>query len=441
MVSHNANPDDGCTQLQYYACKHKDLPVPGEDCAPQEYPLTEVPLVIEPWEDDFTPAADSGIYNFNALADTLKRIWVTSFQMMTSHLTTTMMQQVEIIGTFFDAKHQLETQRLMQQKFAQAHKDYHPSEQMCEIGTFVRDLANSEKRADLTQTAMSRAMLDRALVTGDVKTVEIGSDDETRLQAYIDKFCSIEDNAKQNELLCKKSGKPEQQNADINFTQTIDAPLTLKVNLLDNNTTEEEESLFAFLDYIFMHEAFPWISESKTVLHNFVEPYQDMRSLIAMRNIAHNSFAHIIAEKTQGPEKGGETAAPFMKALMREMGMRDKDIEKTIGENPSYYAQMEILTKKIYQHPEFVSNLYDKPANVKRIRAAMTAIKVMQDRQIHKALMRREMLISMILELQLRYQQQPLMDKVNDILSKKPAEPNKPSGKKGAPEKGAKKSF
>jgi hypothetical protein len=353
---------------------------------------------------------------FEMLSDLLKGIWVAGFGLMTSEITTTMMQQMEIIGTFFDAKHHLETQRLMQQKYAEAHKDYQPSVQMCEIGTFVRNLADSEQRAKLTQTAIARAALDRALAAGDVKTVAIASDDQTRREDFIAKYCNKEDNAKQNKLLCRKGTDPERRNADINFTQIIDMPLTLKMNLVgDQPETEEEkidkENIFAFLDYIFMHDRFVWKAKPDTTLHSFVKPYMDMRSLIAMRSVAQNSFAYIISEKAQGPKdpegasENLKSVAPFLRSLMKEMGLEENEINETIGKHPSYYAQMEVLTKKIYQHPEFVANLYDKPANVKRLRAAMTAIKVMQDRDMHKALMRREMLMSLLLELKLRKDQ------------------------------------
>jgi hypothetical protein len=354
----------------------------------------------------------SPLSRFYYLSLHLKYTWVAAFQKMTAQLTTLMMQQVQIVGTFFDAKHQLETQRLIQEKTAQAHKDYQPSEQMCEIGTFVRNLTNTEKRADLTKTALTRAMLDRALATGDSKTSKDGIDQATKKRALIDTFCNKVDNAKQNQKLCDGTYNPEQINADINFTRSIDIPLTLDINLLDDEVTPAEENIFAFLDYIFMHERFPWMSKNKTVLFGFIGPYQDMRSIIAMRSVAQNSFAEIIAQKTAGPDGEGESVGPFMKALMRELGIEDEDIEATIGENPSYYAQMEMLTKTIYQHPEFISNLYDKPANVKRIRAALTAIKLMQDRDIHDALLRREMLMSMLLELRLREDQNNLLETV-----------------------------
>lgn len=414
------------SHLRSRICDAKDIPIP-DDCDPQK---PNVPPEIEEATESTPPKVDywpkGHFYN---LTETLKYMWVGGLQLMTSQLTTTMMQQVQIIGSFFDAKHQLETQRLMQQRYAQAHKDYQPSEQMCEIGTFVRNLADTERRANLTEAALAKSMLERAMATEGAQTATIMGDEDTRLKAYLSKFCKQSDNAKENAELCEKSGDAAQQNADINFTQSIDAPLTLEVNLLDSDIKPDEENLFAFLDYIFMNDRFPWMSGNKTVLYDFIRPYQDMRSLIALRGVAKNSFAHIIAEKTAGPEAADESVAPFLKALMREMGMEDADILATIGENPSYFAQMEILTKKIYQHPEFVVNLYDKPANVKRLHAAMSAIKLMQERDIHDALLRREMLTSILLEIKIREQQKDFLNTdLRKVINNPPGTPDKPAG-------------
>ena len=257
-----------------------------------------------------------------------------------------------------------------------------------------------------------------------------GSDENTREKAYIDKFCNIKDNAAQNELLCVTSKHVAQQNADINYTQTIDFPNTLNINLLDPEVTLEEENIFALLDQIFMNEAFPDVARGKTDLHNFEKPYLEMRSIVAMRSVAQNSFAHIIGEKTVGPEEA-KVITPFMRSLLKDMGLNEESrnhyLGSTIGGKgeivpvaPSYYAQMEILTKKTFQNPEFIANLYDKPANVKRIRAALTAIKLMQDRDIHNAMLRREMLTSMILELQVRHKQNTLGNKIEKIIANPP---------------------
>lgn len=95
-----------------------------------------------------------------------------------------------------------------------------------------------------------------------------------------------------------------------------------------------------------------------------------------------------------------------MKAMLREFGIQDRnasgstddEIHAMLGVRPSYYAQMEVLTKKIYQTPDFYTNLYDKPVNVERIGVAMDAISIMNQRDRYESLLRREMLTAMLVE-------------------------------------------
>jgi hypothetical protein len=344
--------------------------------------------------------------HFTNLSETLKKIWVGSLQIMTSQLTAAMVDQVEAIGMLFDAKQQLEVQRLMQQRYAEAHKDYHPSEQMCGIGTMVRNLASSEKQADLTQVAISKRIMDREIVAGDALSAEgEKSDLLSRLKQLRDRYCNVNANGKNLDYLCNdKNAAALLRDRDIDYATTLENKMTLDIDLTDTSKTQDEENLLALVNYLFQHRTFPAVPSAYTTLKRFSQPYQDMRSIIAMRGVARNSIASIIAQKTAAPEHE-EDAAPFMRALLRDFGIDGTEIEKMYGKNPSYYAQMEVLTKKIYQHPNFIMNLYDKPANVTRVRTAMQAIKTMQDRDIHEALMRREMLLSMILELRIRKNQ------------------------------------
>src|SRR5690606_19412169 len=64
-----------------------------------------------------------------------------AMMLMTQQLTAVAMDQMMILGSFFDAKQQMETQLLFQRLKAQAHKDYQPSTGMCVFGTNVRSLA------------------------------------------------------------------------------------------------------------------------------------------------------------------------------------------------------------------------------------------------------------------------------------------------------------
>ena len=113
--------------------------------------------------------------------------------------------------------------------------------------------------------------------------------------------------------------------------------------------------------------------------------------------------------------EGDTEVAPFLKAILKEAGVDPKDIEIRLGKKPSYFAQMEILTKDIYQNPEFYSNLYDKPANVERKSAALLAIEIMQDRDIYKSLLRSEAVLATLVEVMLSKEHQRIIENLDNI--------------------------
>lgn len=331
-----------------------------------------------------------------------------AMMLMAEQLTVNALQQVFIIGTFFDAKHQLETQQLFQTLTARAHKDYHPSAELCEIGTITRPLAASERISNLVSTAVSKRSVDRQLLS--VNTLEmkdgIATDQRSRLVQFIKTYCNPADNSQNLSLLCLKGGgELEDINKDIDYTSTIDLPLTLDIDLSDPAISNHERDLFALTANLISHETMPVVStesfKSKDVnvpsFSTAAVTYLNSRALVAKRSVAANSIASIAALKASG----SPDSKPFIYSLIHELspGYFDEEaIEKLIGENPSYYAQMEILTKKIYQDPNFYSDLYDKPANVLRKDVAIQAAELMQKRDIYRSILRSEAVLAVTLE-------------------------------------------
>lgn len=341
-----------------------------------------------------------------------------AMMLLTEQLTAVGMQQVQIIGSFLDAKHQLETQRLFQQLTAKAHKDYHPSEGLCEIGTNVRSLLPSQRRADLTQTAFSQRVMSRALLSGDTTTIGGAiTDKRSRLDQFIKKYCNKADNGKGLEELCAGGSADKKRiNKDVDYTRTLETPLTLEVDLLTATTASEDaEDIFALTSNLFAHEVSPFIkkellaSSDGKINRDAGHRYLDVRALAAKRSVAQNSVAALTAMKS----KGSPESAPFLKRWVEEMGIPKAEIEKYIGKEPSYFAQMEVLTKKIYQNPVFYADLYDKPVNVERKAAALEAIGLMQDRDIYRSLLRSEMVLAVFLDTLLEQEQDRISNKMN----------------------------
>ncbi len=345
-----------------------------------------------------------------------------AMMLMTEQLVSNAMAQTQMIGSLFDAKHQLETQRLFQTMVAKAHKDYHPSEELCEIGTIARPLAASNRKSDLVFQALSKKAVDRQILADRTLVTDGGamSDKPSRLVQFIKVFCDKQDNSENLGLLCKKGNTDvRHRNIDINYTGTIDLPLTLDVDFQDPAVTIDEMAVFALHNNLIAHETMRFVPGTALIAPNG-EPafgpaaidYLDSRALVAKRSVAANSLSAITAMKARG---NGDSEA-FIYALIDELNpglFSPAEIAKYIGENPSYFAQMELLTKKFYQHPKFYSNLYDKPANVLRKDVAIQAAELMQKRDIYRSFLRSEAVLATMLEAALTDEQNLIKNELN----------------------------
>lgn len=359
-----------------------------------------------------------------------------ALQLMAAQLTAVGISQIQMIGAMLDAKHQLETQRIFQQMMAQAHKDYQPSEGMCTFGTTVRSLAGSERRSNLAHLSFAQRMNQRQTLSGDVLSTEgLDSDRRSRLQHFIANYCDQADNANGLDHLCQSAvPNPARRNIDVDYTRNIESRLTLDVSFIPTPpppglspderdewnaaqaaapATADEQDVFALSANLFANKIASAaeaenlaVSDGRIRLSN-VEKYMDLRSIFAKRSVAQNSFAAITSQRAAGAPE----SAPYTKAVLRELGITSAaEINQLLGENPSYFAQMEVLTKKLYQNPTFYTELYDKPVNVERKGAAMQAIGLMQDRDLYNSLLRSEVVLSVLLETMLQKEQDKVVN-------------------------------
>jgi hypothetical protein len=176
--------------------------------------------------------------------------------------------------------------------------------------------------------------------------------------------------------------------------------LTLPVG--EGLPTVDEENVMALANNLYAHDLALNVGNSDfksmasaSNANEGIKDLQDFRSAVAKRSVAENSFAAIAAMKAAGT--GGST--PYLKSVLAELGISAADADKLIGTNPSYYAQMDILGRKLYQTPAFYANLMDSPDNVARQSAALKSISLMQQRDIYESMQRSEMLLSTLLEM------------------------------------------
>ncbi len=353
------------------------------------------------------------------LQDSLRNNYIAALMMMAEQLTTVMMHQVFVIGSFFDAKHQLELHRYFQEKTADAHTQYHPSHQLCSFGTNIRSLAASERQSYANARIFNEAMSNRNVLSIDIlSTSGPVSDKESRIKKYKETFCNMNANRGDMEFICgldnngdgaidiTGGGAPDRVDKDIDYMRTLGGQYTIDVDLTDGTISPDEEDVIALTQNLFSHEVFTPIPGNKLHKEQGKATYQDVRSVHAMRSVVQNSFANLIAMKAHGSAGSTTLVSDYMSNIMLDLGIPTAELDEFLGNNPSYFAQMEVLTNKMFQHPTFFVNLYQTPENVKRTTVALQALELMNDRDRFEASLRREMLISMLLETQLRRAQE-----------------------------------
>jgi len=265
-------------------------------------------------------------------------------------------------------------------------------------------------------------------------------------------------------------------NKDIDYFSLMDSPWNLSIDFTNQTIVDyssspqilnpDEEHIMAMSSNLFGHRIFPRPPAKIVGNNEEVKPahqyYIDMRSIQAKRSVAENSLYAITAMKSMAPDSaapsggggacmgpgnsgasgctpcvngGGSTCPPpstttvpssatgggppnsriYMEHIMKHLGVPDAEILDILGYNPSYYAQMEILTKKIYQSPNFYTNLYDTPANIERKSVALQAIKLMQKFDILKSNLRGEATVSILLELAVVNLQNEVEDQIKAL--------------------------
>lgn len=349
-----------------------------------------------------------------------------ALQMMSEQFVTTMMSQAMIIGSFLDAKQQLETQLLLQKLTAEAHKDYQPSAGMCAFATNIRSLGMSDHTASLTRTTLSQRAIQRQLGEG-VALGSLGADDDrsNRFGQFATRFCDINDNNRLAgvantglQLICAGNVRSNlaNLNRDVDFTRMVADPDTMLVDMADPARGRDTESAFAMQANLYGHDLMSRIP--RTLLNDdaSMDEVVDFRSVLAKRSIAEASFNTIVGLKAMGSTGdaglNSTETMKYMTFLLKDLGIAEEEIPGLIASaatadeaRPSYYAQLRLLAKRIYQRPDFYIDLYDTPANVKRKKVAMQGINSILEREIHESRQRSEAILSQILELKVARRQ------------------------------------
>jgi hypothetical protein len=314
-------------------------------------------------------------------------------------------------GAFLDASSFADAALVLQKMSAQILQSYTPSEQMCRFGTISRSLAASDARVDSNRLALSEIGLSRNL--GKVRSVAssgLGLDFESRMKLFVDQFCDLTDNNSGLTQMCQVATPVPDlgHNQDIDFTRLLDNNPTVNIDFTDGDLTRDESGVVGLANFLYGHRQ-QKERTSKTSLNETAgtsNKYREYRSVVARRAVAQNTYNTLAAMKAAG--SGASDA--YIREVLKQVGLPDGDTYDYLGDQDtdypaaatSYNAQMEVLTKKLYQDPAFYANLMDSKSNVRRSSAALQGIGLMQSRDIYKSAERSEMLLAVLVELEAR---------------------------------------
>lgn len=388
-------------------------------CVSSNHSITRLHIAIEHFLTQLHIAAEFEVHR--------EEFWVYYFfkehilaalMMMTEQLVSAAMNQMFIVGTFIDAQQQIETQQLFQRLAAEAHKNYHPSMEMCEIGTLSRSLAASQRQGEFNAFLLSQHMQDRQMRTGGMGSgAGKGFDVVNRWNDFKRNYCNPNDNnaylgPRADGVIC--DGAPlHRRNQDVDYTRMVDNPLTIEANYATPALEPDQAGIMALANNLYGNDVLPYMPEAFFKNPENHDEFVYVRSIVAKRSVAMNSFANIVALKTEGKAESA-LVQPYMAMLLEQLGV-ENPVEQMnyLRARPSYYAQMEMLTKRLYQRPEFYTSLYDKPVNVERKRAAMRAIALMQNMDLYKSKLRTEAALAVLTEMEVFKEQKELQNRMS----------------------------
>lgn len=375
--------------------------IPEKPASPSQKERTTIPYIIQgSLREDFVIVSaplNVGVSFPGAMYDAT---WTGGTLKMSDQIIKDITNHARQWGSMIDAQNTLTALRALQKANLESTRKYQPSTSVCTFGSSATSLAASDAQALANKMAFNEILLDTEKQVKN--TVFSKTESEGRSSLLTDfqkKYCRGIDNNNGLKAFCNNTGVSDTRfNRDIDYARVFDAPLTVKANFTDSVKTPAEEDLISLFRNLSVAQVLPSISKTLFEGDTKSAAAQDLRAAIAAHGVAQNTFADMVGQKAEG--SGASSAS--IRAVIEHLGLSAADAEAHIGNKPSYYAQMEILTKKIYQDPAFIANLYDSPENVTRQRAAIKAASLQQGFDLYQSLKRREMLLSALLELKLR---------------------------------------
>ena len=384
--------------VQENCCPRSFQPFPPVTIRVQSVPQRKASSsIIKNYSVAFSSRKLEGRFGVSVPSETIDQSWLKGFRSFGNKITTALISQTTSLGSFINAQALSEAKAAREANLGRTAKAYATSEALCRFGTLSQSLAASEALKNSNKLIINSILNNRERAPVGTANADPINAVQTRVNQLANNYCDPTQGNLSLNRLCEDSKDSSRFNKDVSYTRALDVPMTLDIAFTEtpnSATAKDQEDVLALSETLFPAQPL----DKSYSNSEYLTDSSEYRSLQAMRNVAKSSLVTTIAEKAKGT-KGSEE---FISKLMQALGVPEAQAKQMMGENPSYFAQMEVLTKKLYQDPAFYVNLVDTPANVQRQKAAIRAIKLQQGHDLAETVKRREMLLAILLELKIR---------------------------------------
>lgn len=268
-----------------------------------------------------------------------------------------------------------------------------PDAALCRDASAVRTLVGVEAAATATQNeAAERLTAYHSYTAGSSAARGEGWEKEARINTARNLYIDPRDHGGAVQGMdVTEGGGQKRINNDLDFARMVGQPLTV------DTTRGGMDDLMALSQNLYGNEMFYDINPDRLNAQLF-----DLRQIQAKRNVLLNSFMAQVGLKA----KGHSDVTPQTIAAFQQLGLPQAVIDRDLKGRPSYYALMEVITKRQYQDANFYAGLIKNPAAQDRSAATMRAFTNMQMRDMVQSLQRQEVLYAMLLELRLLKRQE-----------------------------------
>lgn len=344
------------------------------------------------------------------LSGLVAQTYIADLQDMTRQATKSSQSQVSDLSALTDNSRQYKIETHRRARKADTENNLRPSNRVCEMATLSSNIQSSEEISEATQAAASQDLFSKmnnrpGTITGD--------GEYESLKRHITEMCDNgqldpSTNGVSGLKTCPEGMGDQNYSANTDAYARLVAPKTIPANLSDTDVTAGDKNTMALLSNLTVI-TLPESGKEEFNTQAGFSANTRLDSVRAKQSLVYKAVTDYAAEKSMGP---GGPAAAGMKKMYLDNGVAPADVESYVGNNPSKYAQEDVLMNKSFLDAKSIADTQETHENVLRNRAVTRNMVTKNDLQILERMEMQEMLLAAILTDMVEKEMEYVTDKI-----------------------------